>query len=188
MSSCERPWTDVKLPCRLVTLLAMALDLPASFFEERFSRPVANIRAVHYVEGQPSNPEAGIFGVGKASLQAHTYRRLAGSPLLPNVNSCISMCCVVWHPLRSTSCSWVASEVARLPGAGPHTDWGALTILATDNEPGLQICVGKTWIDVEPRPGMFVVNLGDMVDRCDSLAIWDAASNWPAPAMILPHG
>ena len=49
--------------------------------------------------------------------------------------------------------------------AGPHTDWGALTILATDNEPGLQICLGKTWIDVEPRAGMFVVNLGDMVDR-----------------------
>ncbi len=52
--------------------------------------------------------------------------------------------------------------------AGPHTDWGALTILATDNEPGLQICIGKTWIPVEPRPGMFVVNLGDMVDRCDA--------------------
>lgn len=50
--------------------------------------------------------------------------------------------------------------------AGPHTDWGALTILATDNERGLQICVGSTWIDVDPRPGMFVVNLGDMVDRC----------------------
>ena len=63
--------------------------------------------------------------------------------------------------------------------AGPHTDWGALTILATDNEPGLQICVGKTWVDVEPRPGMFVVNLGDMVDR--------SAHALPGSS-TLPHG
>ena len=52
---------------RLVTLLAMALGLPQGFFDERFSRPVANVRAVHYLEGQPSNPEAGIFGVGEAA-------------------------------------------------------------------------------------------------------------------------
>ena len=52
-----------------------------------------------------------------------------------------------------------------LPCAGPHTDWGALTILATDGERGLQICLGQEWIEVEPRPGHFVVNLGDMVDR-----------------------
>ena len=63
--------------------------------------------------------------------------------------------------------------------AGPHTDWGALTILATDNEPGLQICVGKTWVDVEPRPGMFVVNLGDMVDRSASAFSWQHIATWP---------
>lgn len=42
----------------------MALGLPKGFFDERFSKPVANVRAVHYLEGQPSNPAAGIFGVG----------------------------------------------------------------------------------------------------------------------------
>lgn len=50
----------------MLRLLALALDLPAGFFEERFSRPVANIRAVHYIAGQPSNAEQGIFGVGAA--------------------------------------------------------------------------------------------------------------------------
>ena len=49
----------------------MALGLPEGFFAERFSRPVANVRAVHYLEGQPSNPEAGIFGVGEAHLSIH---------------------------------------------------------------------------------------------------------------------
>ena len=45
----------------------MALGLPKGYFDERFSRPVANVRAVHYLEGQPSDPEAGIFGVGETS-------------------------------------------------------------------------------------------------------------------------
>lgn len=50
----------------------MALGLPRGFFDERFSKPVANVRAVHYIEGQPSNPEAGIFGVGKAAPPVET--------------------------------------------------------------------------------------------------------------------
>ena len=78
------------------------------------------------------------------------------------------------NPLHSRLVGLIASgaslyDVASI--AGPHTDWGALTILATDNEPGLQICVGKTWVDVEPRAGMFVVNLGDMVDRWDPVLL-----------------
>lgn len=52
------------MPRRVLRLLALALDLPAEFFNERFSRPVANIRAVHYIAGQPSNADQGIFGVG----------------------------------------------------------------------------------------------------------------------------
>lgn len=54
--------------CRVLRLLALALDLPVSFFDERFSRPIANVRAVHYLEGQPSNPDKGIFGVGAPTL------------------------------------------------------------------------------------------------------------------------
>ena len=54
--------------------------------------------------------------------------------------------------------------MAHAARAGPHTDWGALTILATDAARGLQICCGTAWVDVEPREGLFVVNLGDMVD------------------------
>lgn len=50
-------------------------------------------------------------------------------------------------------------------GAGPHSDYGMLTLLLTDGTPGLQIQQGGAWIDVENVPGGLVVNLGDMLQR-----------------------
>jgi len=67
-------------------------------------------------------------------------------------------------------------------GAGAHTDFGMLTLLATDDVPGLQIYTsysvvelpdGKIgfekadeprWIDVPPMKNAFIVNLGDMFE------------------------
>ncbi len=51
-------------------------------------------------------------------------------------------------------------------GAGAHTDYGVLTVLATDNNPGLQIYTEGQWSHVKPVPGTFVINLGDMLERC----------------------
>ncbi len=51
-------------------------------------------------------------------------------------------------------------------GAGAHTDWGVLTILATDENPGLQVFSQGKWAHVKPVPGTFVINLGDMLERC----------------------
>lgn len=55
-------------------------------------------------------------------------------------------------------------------GAGAHTDFGMLTLLATDDVIGLQICKDKNakdqiWEFVPPLKGAFIVNLGDMLER-----------------------
>ncbi len=55
--------------------------------------------------------------------------------------------------------------------AGAHTDYGMLTLLKTDDAPGLQIWSGGHFVDVPPRPGAFIVNLGDMLERCIFRAI-----------------
>ena len=49
---------------------------------------------------------------------------------------------------------------------GAHSDYGMVTLLLTDSNPGLQIYTKDgEWIDVPPRPTLFVVNLGDMLER-----------------------
>ncbi|XP_020593920.1 2-oxoglutarate-Fe(II) type oxidoreductase-like [Phalaenopsis equestris] len=55
-------------------------------------------------------------------------------------------------------------------GCGSHTDYGLITLLATDDVVGLQICKDKdvrpqTWEYVAPLKGGFIVNLGDMLER-----------------------
>ena len=52
-------------------------------------------------------------------------------------------------------------------GSNPHTDYGFLTILAQDSSGGLQVRGpdGETWLDAPPRPGAFVLNVGDIGER-----------------------
>jgi isopenicillin N synthase-like dioxygenase len=50
-------------------------------------------------------------------------------------------------------------------GVGEHTDYGLLTLLAQDDNGGLQVRTGSGWLDAPPIPGTFVCNIGDMLDR-----------------------
>jgi len=50
-------------------------------------------------------------------------------------------------------------------GVGEHTDYGLLTLLAQDDNGGLQVGTPRGWLDAPPVPGTFVCNIGDMLDR-----------------------
>jgi isopenicillin N synthase-like dioxygenase len=51
--------------------------------------------------------------------------------------------------------------------AGAHTDYGAVTILRSENRPGgLQVLNRRAeWVDVQAGPDSFVLNLGDLMMR-----------------------
>ena len=50
--------------------------------------------------------------------------------------------------------------------AGAHTDYGTLTILRQDAVGGLEVLgPGGRWAGVEPVPGAFVINIGDLMAR-----------------------
>ena len=51
---------------------------------------------------------------------------------------------------------------------GEHTDYGCVTLLLADSTPNalqVQSHDGKSWINANPVPGAFVVNIGDMIER-----------------------
>ena len=49
---------------------------------------------------------------------------------------------------------------------GQHTDYGALTVLYTDDESGLQVQgPDGEWCDVPVVPGAYVINIGDLMAR-----------------------
>ncbi|KAL9438848.1 hypothetical protein AB3S75_024504 [Citrus x aurantiifolia] len=55
-------------------------------------------------------------------------------------------------------------------GASAHSDYGMITLLATDGVPGLQVCREKfnqprLWEDVPNIKGALIVNIGDMMER-----------------------
>jgi isopenicillin N synthase-like dioxygenase len=51
-------------------------------------------------------------------------------------------------------------------GAGAHTDYGSLTLLAADAVGGLEVRTRSgDWIKAPPLPGAFVVNIGDCLMR-----------------------
>lgn len=52
-------------------------------------------------------------------------------------------------------------------GAGAHTDFGAITLLLQDGNPGLQVWnhTTESWLSIPPTEGSYVVNVGDMLSK-----------------------
>jgi isopenicillin N synthase-like dioxygenase len=65
-------------------------------------------------------------------------------------------------------------------GIAAHTDYGCLTLLATDGTPGLEV-QGRdgTWIPLSAPPGEFVINFGEMLE------IWSAGQVRATPHRVI---
>jgi isopenicillin N synthase-like dioxygenase len=49
-------------------------------------------------------------------------------------------------------------------GVGAHKDAGLITLLLQDDQAGLQVETPQGWIDVPPRTGTFVINIGELLE------------------------
>lgn len=68
-------------------------------------------------------------------------------------------------------------------GAGVHSDFGALSLLLTDDVPGLEVQLRNgTWIEVKPEQGSFLILVGDV------LAVWSAGAYVATPHRVVLPG
>src|SRR6202046_335559 len=115
------------LGARLHRAFASDLGLRTDFFDDKFDRPMATLRLLHY----PAPP--------------------AGS-----------------EPQT---------------GAGSHTDYGNLTLLATDDVGGLEVRTrAGQWIEAPVVPGGFIVNIGEWLVR------WAKRAHVSTPHRIVTWG
>ena len=107
--------------------------------------------AVHHLAGQVTHAVAMALELPEGFFDAwFTHPMVIMSPL--------------HYPPQEAQDGGEISE-ARI-GAGAHSDYGCLALLAQDDKGGLQVrnAAGR-WIDAKPVPGAFVVNVGDMLAR-----------------------
>jgi isopenicillin N synthase-like dioxygenase len=68
-------------------------------------------------------------------------------------------------------------------GIGPHTDYGIVTVLLADQEPGLQVYTKDgEWRYVLLVPGALVVNVGDLLSRWTN-DLWRSTLHRVAPVL-----
>lgn len=65
-----------------------------------------------------------------------------------------------WSARLQTDKIFCSNEIR----AGAHTDYGSITILFQHIVSGLQVHRNGSWIDVAPRKGCVVINIGDALE------------------------
>jgi isopenicillin N synthase-like dioxygenase len=55
-------------------------------------------------------------------------------------------------------------DVNARQGVGAHKDAGLITLLLQDDQAGLQVETPGGWVDVPPRAGTFVINIGELLE------------------------
>lgn len=96
---------------------------------------------------------------------------------------------LVTHPIGSTRANhYPASDASLVDGqwrGGAHTDYGTITVLATDGVPGLEIRTAEgDWVPVDAPEGGFVVNVGDLLARLSRgrwMSTWHRVTTPPGP-------
>jgi len=75
-----------------------------------------------------------------------------------------------WYPIFEANGGTSKGADATALGVSRHTDAGALTVLLQDSVSALEVYSGTKedagdgkWVPVEPVPGAFTINLGDMI-------------------------
>ncbi|KAF4310738.1 Isopenicillin N synthase [Botryosphaeria dothidea] len=74
---------------------------------------------------------------------------------------------LVAAPLRLLHYPPARRSKQRQLGASAHTDFGAITLLLQDGNPGLQVLDqhSESWVDVPSTRNAYVVNVGDMLEK-----------------------
>jgi isopenicillin N synthase-like dioxygenase len=95
---------------RLLAGISVAIGRDATFFDDKFAKPMALLRGNYY----PERP------------------------------------------------AWAGDKDF---GIAAHTDYGCLTLLATDGQPGLEVQLRDgSWVPVQADPGTFIINFGEMLE------------------------
>lgn len=72
-------------------------------------------------------------------------------------------------PTSLLMANWYPPTTGEVPPGqlrrGEHTDYGAFTIVAPEQIPGLQISVDDKWVDVGLVDDGYVINIGDLLSR-----------------------
>eukprot|EP00775_Hariotina_reticulata_P011861 gene11861-12005_t len=166
--------------------IALSLDLPETFFNDKMSDPVAQLLLLKYppppahqatpasCDQQPhdaqkltadNGPDGSLFNIyvstgGSSNTQARRSASAAGAAAEDGQDQAAAAI-----PSGSATNGTPPAQ-AGFVGCGAHTDCGFLTILAQDDVPGLQVQMPSgQWVVAPAIPGAFLVNLGDMTAR-----------------------